>query len=152
MTARLHTYRLSYEADEVLGEHCDRLAARWGKPKHGIRLMPAPEPTDDDELNLYTTYNRAEARRFAALLRDARHYLEVHPHFGDDDPGADAKVVRQLRKLEDAVQADCGGIDSMQQLERWFRRSISRQANPWAALAVIAAGVVMVVWMVRSCG
>jgi hypothetical protein len=146
------TYRLSYEADEVLGAHCNRLAARWGKPKHGIRLMPAPEPTDDDELNLYTTYDRAEARRFAALVRDARHYLGVHPHFGEDDPGADAKVVRQLRKLEDAVQADCGGIDSMQQLERWFRRSISRQANPWAALAVIAAAVVMVVWMVRSCG
>ena len=151
----LHTYRMSDDADDVFGDHCERLAERWGGPGKGFLLTPIHEPTEQHDVAIYAAYTRGDARRFAALVRDARHYLEVHPHFGDDMPGLDAKVVRQFVKLEAALQSDCGGIDSMQQVERWFRRAAKtrkRNANPLAALAVIAAAVVMVVWMVRSCG
>lgn len=150
-----HTYQMSEDADDAFGDHCERLAERWGGPGKGFLLTPIPEPTEQHDVVIYAAYTRCDARRFAALVRDARHYLEVHPHFGDDMPGLDAKVVRQFGKLEAALQADCGGIDSMQQVERWFRKASRKQkrhAHPLAALAAIAAGVVMVVWMVRSCG
>ncbi len=144
-------YRMTDQADEVFRDHMDRLASKWGSPDDGLKLLPPYDLNDGDEDVHYQIASKADGRRFAALVRDARHYLEVHPHFGDDEPKADARVKRELNRIEDAAVLDNGKPADMRKVERWFRRARRNQAHPLAALAVIAAAVALFVWVVRSC-
>lgn len=144
-------YRMTDQADEVFRDHMDRLAANWGRPDHGLRLLPPYDLNDGDEDVHYQIASKADGRRFAALVRDARHYLEVHPHFGQDEPKADDRVRRELNRIEDAVVIDNGKAADMRKVEQWFRRSRHNQVHPLLALAIVAAAVAMIVWVIRSC-
>lgn len=145
------THRMSDQADEVFREHTERLAERWGRPGRDIWMLPSYEPNDNDFSVRYEIESKAEARRFAAIVRDARHWLEVHGYHGEDDPECDAKVGRELARIEESLLRSAGKADDMDRVRRWFRKRATRHVNPLLALVVIAAAVALFIWFIRSC-
>lgn len=147
----IHTYRLTDETDDAFRCHVERLAERWGRPGRDLGLLPSYEPNDIDFSVRYEIASKSEARRFAALVRDARHWIEVHGHHGEDDPANDAKIKRELARVEESVMRFSGAAEDMSRVRRWFLKHSRNQAHPIAALVVIAAAVALFVWAIRSC-
>jgi hypothetical protein len=151
MSRSAPTYRLGEDADVVLDDHMSRLAKRWGKPKRKALLEPNADSTEMGEYVIVMPASKREARRFAAIVRDARHYLEVHGYHREDIPGLDAKIAKQFRVIEQAVESDWGPAADMKSIERWFRRGGADHMPSWASGIVILSVIVGAVYLVRSC-
>lgn len=151
MARSVPTYRLGEDADVVLDDHMHRLAKRWGKPKKRMLLEPDSDSTEMGEYVIVIPASKREARRFAAIVRDARHYLEVHGYHGEDIPGLDAKIAKQFRAIEEAVESDWGPATDMGSVERWFRRGGTDHMPSWASGMIILSVIVGVVYLAQSC-